>query len=445
MQSMSDNAIDKMSPEDRCNPVKAVKIGYPAICRAIVRAHRRQPAKSLIAMNTLSKIYQSEANEILKECSKLDRMLIRKNNPEAETESNSTVSIEKIMSGIKSARKESNVSEESTSEELLSWSRGNTEENKSSHKTLQPIIESTDGDIYEETPSMEDPSKLNDATIDDEELSTEKNPGNNIDAAESEMITSTRRNSSKQKTTNSNDPSKLNDATIDDEEFSTETNPGNNIDAAGSEMITSTRRNSSKQKTTNSNESISTTKGIAGTPSKVTKTSKLKINPSKLNDATIDDEELSTEKNPGNNIDAAESEMITSTRRNSSKQKTTNSNDPSKLNDATIDDEELFTEKNPGNNIDAAESEMITSTRRNSSKQKPTNSNGSRKRTRTSSRAIGTQTEEDTQPSSSRQRIQKPLLPSLPFGQLVVIDENGTPCKLVTMSINPKYFTNFNK
>ncbi|XP_047525170.1 uncharacterized protein LOC125063019 isoform X6 [Pieris napi] len=426
MQSMSDNAIDKMSPEDRCNPVKAVKIGYPAICRAIVRAHRRQPAKSLIAMNTLSKIYQSEANEILKECSKLDRMLIRKNNPEAETESNSTVSIEKIMSGIKSARKESNVSEESTSEELLSWSRGNTEENKSSHKTLQPIIESTDGDIYEETPSME---------------------------AESEMITSTRRNSSKQKTTNSNDPSKLNDATIDDEEFSTETNPGNNIDAAGSEMITSTRRNSSKQKTTNSNESISTTKGIAGTPSKVTKTSKLKINPSKLNDATIDDEELSTEKNPGNNIDAAESEMITSTRRNSSKQKTTNSNDPSKLNDATIDDEELFTEKNPGNNIDAAESEMITSTRRNSSKQKPTNSNetlkedlsGSRKRTRTSSRAIGTQTEEDTQPSSSRQRIQKPLLPSLPFGQLVVIDENGTPCKLVTMSINPKYFTNFNK
>ncbi|XP_047525173.1 uncharacterized protein LOC125063019 isoform X9 [Pieris napi] len=404
MQSMSDNAIDKMSPEDRCNPVKAVKIGYPAICRAIVRAHRRQPAKSLIAMNTLSKIYQSEANEILKECSKLDRMLIRKNNPEAETESNSTVSIEKIMSGIKSARKESNVSEESTSEELLSWSRGNTEENKSSHKTLQPIIESTDGDIYEETPSMEDPSKLNDATI-------------------------------------------------DDEEFSTETNPGNNIDAAGSEMITSTRRNSSKQKTTNSNESISTTKGIAGTPSKVTKTSKLKINPSKLNDATIDDEELSTEKNPGNNIDAAESEMITSTRRNSSKQKTTNSNDPSKLNDATIDDEELFTEKNPGNNIDAAESEMITSTRRNSSKQKPTNSNetlkedlsGSRKRTRTSSRAIGTQTEEDTQPSSSRQRIQKPLLPSLPFGQLVVIDENGTPCKLVTMSINPKYFTNFNK
>ncbi|XP_047525168.1 uncharacterized protein LOC125063019 isoform X4 [Pieris napi] len=429
MQSMSDNAIDKMSPEDRCNPVKAVKIGYPAICRAIVRAHRRQPAKSLIAMNTLSKIYQSEANEILKECSKLDRMLIRKNNPEAETESNSTVSIEKIMSGIKSARKESNVSEESTSEELLSWSRGNTEENKSSHKTLQPIIESTDGDIYEETPSMEDPSKLNDATIDDEELSTEKNPGNNIDAAESEMITSTRRNSSKQKTTNSNDPSKLNDATIDDEEFSTETNPGNNIDAAGSEMITSTRRNSSKQKTTNSND------------------------PSKLNDATIDDEELSTEKNPGNNIDAAESEMITSTRRNSSKQKTTNSNDPSKLNDATIDDEELFTEKNPGNNIDAAESEMITSTRRNSSKQKPTNSNetlkedlsGSRKRTRTSSRAIGTQTEEDTQPSSSRQRIQKPLLPSLPFGQLVVIDENGTPCKLVTMSINPKYFTNFNK
>ncbi|CAF4803145.1 unnamed protein product [Pieris macdunnoughi] len=232
---MSDNAIDKMSPEDRCNPVKAVKIGYVEICREIGRAHRRLPAKSLIAMNRVTKFYQSEANEILKECSKLDRMLIRRNNPEAETESNSTVSIEEIMSGIKSARKESYVSEKSASE----------------------------------------------------------------------------------------DPSKLNDATIDDEEFSTETNPGNNIDAAGYEIITSTPRNSSKQKTTNSN--------------------------------------------------------------------------------------------------------------------------GSRKRTRTFSRAISTQTEEDPQPSSSRQRIQKPLLPSLPFGQLIVLDKNGTPCKLVIMSINPNYYTNFNK
>ncbi|XP_022120759.2 uncharacterized protein LOC110997085 isoform X4 [Pieris rapae] len=250
--------------------MKPEKINYPEICREIEkrvqkdapRTHRLPLTKSSFAVNRVAKVYRSEVQELLKKCSKLDRMLIQRINPEAETQSDSTQSIDEIMSGLKSSRTESNDSEESASEESLARtrSRANTEESKSSNNTFPPNVEYSD------------------------------------------------------------DLSNLNDVTINDEEFSTESNPGINNDAG----------------------SRSTTKGITETASKVTKRTKRK--------------------------------------------------------------------------------------------------SGSRKRTKTSLRTIGTQTAEDPQSSLTRQRVQETQLLSFPLGHLVVFDKNGTPCKLIITPINPNYF-----
>ncbi|CAH4033727.1 unnamed protein product [Pieris brassicae] len=336
MQSISDNSVGKAIPEDHCNPMEAEKINYPEICREVEkrvrndtpRAHRLPLTKSSFAVNRVSKVYRSEVQEILKKCRKLDRMLIRRNNPEAETES-----IEEIISGLKSARTESNVSEESASEdtplvqisensegpkstpenhhknsqtrinakktksrsalELLSWSRGNTQENKSSNKTLPPNKEYSKANMYEGTPSMEASFKTN---------SSNEKKSSKVENSINE--TSSRRNSSRLKGYKKDNRSYLKDITtnnnLQSEGSSNNLNSelensniylenyrkeNSHLEISKEEERTKRVRSSpnystqetSSQESSSKIESRSTTKGRTETPSKVTKISKRKI------------------------------------------------------------------------------------------------------------------------------------------------------------------------
>ncbi|XP_022120757.2 uncharacterized protein LOC110997085 isoform X2 [Pieris rapae] len=324
--------------------MKPEKINYPEICREIEkrvqkdapRTHRLPLTKSSFAVNRVAKVYRSEVQELLKKCSKLDRMLIQRINPEAETQSDSTQSIDEIMSGLKSSRTESNDSEESASEESLARtrSRANTEESKSSNNTFPPNVEYSDDKMYKETPTMEASFETNSSN--DKKSSRVENSSNE---------TSSRRNTSGLRGYKKDNRSYFKVITSD-----------NNLQpevSSNSEL---------------ENSSMEVESALENSHLEVSKEKKMTRDFTKLHNSTFS-------------------------------QRSSTKIDLSNLNDVTINDEEFSTESNPGINNDAGSRSTTKGITETASKvtKRTKRKSGSRKRTKTSLRTIGTQTAEDPQ------------------------------------------------